>query len=90
VGSTSQRGQTREWAVNDDREDPPSSERERESGRTRRKRHRRAGPTGQQEGERARMRAVADRWDPSIKQTGVRGLAWLDWAELGQNHIFFF
>jgi hypothetical protein len=54
VGSTSQQGRTREWAVSADRVVSPCSERER--ARARKNRCRQAGPTGQRgrEGERAR------------------------------------
>jgi hypothetical protein len=70
VGSASQQGQTHERAVNADRADPLSSDRER--ARAQRNWHRKASPTGQREGERERARVVADRWDHLSGEAGAR------------------
>jgi hypothetical protein len=64
---------------------------ERGSERARGNRCRQAGPTGQREGERerARTRAVANRWDPPVRRSGH---AWPSWAGLGligRNWFYF-
>jgi hypothetical protein len=61
---------------------------ERVGARTRGKRCREIGPTAQREGgkERARTRAVADRWDPPVRRSGracvLARLGWAEWAEI--------
>jgi hypothetical protein len=77
VGSASQQGRTREWAVSTDRADPPCSKRigacEKEStpiGQPHR-------ATGGKEGESARARVITDRWEPTYQATRARAqLGW--------------
>ena len=82
MGSTGHRELTHKQAVYANRADPPSSERERAREET--GAYNPIPPGSERDRERVRTRAVADKCDPSVTRCGhARGLARLDWAELG-------